>query len=62
MKLCEVIHATTKRSIIDIHAKKRRKSNPKKSKTTALTSNIDVFGGMVGYDDPGSETGSINPV
>jgi len=38
-------------------AKRRKKSNPKKSKTTKMNSFIDTFGGMAGYSTPDT-TGS----
>jgi hypothetical protein len=45
---------------IKIKAKKKKKNNPTKSKTTKLGSFIDVFGGMANYPDTTS-AGSINP-
>lgn len=50
MKLCEVMQtANDKRIEIIFRAVKKKKNNPKKSKTTKLDSFIDTFGGMAGY-------------
>ncbi len=38
-------------------AKRRKKNNPKKSKTTKMNSFIDTFGGLAGYSTPDT-TGS----
>ena len=59
MKVCEVL-ASDKLISVMFKAIKRKKNNPKKSKTTKLDSFIDVFGGMAGYDSP-SGKGSVNP-
>jgi len=57
--LCEV-SAEDKIILVKIGAAKKRKNNPKKSKTTKMNSFIDVFGGMVGTPAPGSD-GSVDP-
>ena len=48
MKVCEVL-ANDKLVGVMFKAIKRKKNNPKKSKTTKIGSFIDVFGGMAGY-------------
>ena len=60
MKLNEVISADDKSKVMAIKAKRRKKNNPKPSKTTKLNSFIDVFGGMSGYDSP-EQKGTVNP-
>lgn len=55
MKIYEVL-ASDKMVPIMLSAKKRKKNNPKRSKTTRLGSFIDMFGGMAGYP-PASNTG-----
>ncbi len=53
MKLCEVMQsAEDKKTEIMFTATKKKKNNPKKSKTTKIGSFIDVFGGMAGYQTP----------
>ena len=59
MKVNEVL-AADKLIGVKFKAKKKKKNNPKASKTTRFNSFIDVFGGMAGYDKPGSG-GSVNP-
>ncbi len=51
MKVDEVI-GTDKLIQVMFKAMKKKKNNPKKSKTTASNSFIDVFGGLAGYDNP----------
>ena len=60
MKILEIFSATDKRTLIKLHARKRKKKNPIESKTTSLGSFIDVFGGMAGYDST-SQAGTVNP-
>jgi len=60
MKVCDIF-VENKANLIKIRAKIRKKNNPIPSKTTKLSSFIDVFGGMAGYDDPSKERG-VNPI
>jgi len=59
MKINEVL-ADDKLTIVKLKATKKKKNNPKKSKTTKIGSFIDVFGGMSGIGAPGSG-GDVNP-
>lgn len=53
MKLCEVMQsAKDKRTEVMFRAVKKKKNNPKESKTTRLGSFIDTFGGMDNYQNP----------
>ncbi len=52
MKVYEVL-AQDKLTGVMFKAIKKKKNNPKKSKTTEIGSFIDVFGGLAGYDTPG---------
>ncbi len=56
MKVCEVL-GSDKFIQTMFMAKRRKKNNPKKSKTTKMNSFIDTFGGMAGYSTPDT-TGS----
>ena len=60
MKLLEILSAEDKKIKSYLHALRRKKNNPKKSKTTSKDSFIDTTGGMVYYETPGS-AGSVNP-
>jgi len=61
MKLCEVMQSPEdKLTAVKFKAAKKKKNNPKASKTTKAGSFIDVFSGMAGYDSPGGK-GSVNP-
>ena len=60
MRVDEVLAADDKLTVVKLGALKKKKNNPVKSKTTKLNSFIDVFGGMAGISEPGSN-GSINP-
>jgi len=60
MKVDEVLAADDKLTLVKFKATKKKKNNPIKSKTTKMNSFIDVFGSMVGYNEPRTK-GSINP-
>jgi len=61
MKLCEVMLSPEDKAMeVKFHAKRKKKNNPVKSKTTKMNSFLDVFGGMAGYSSPGGG-GSVNP-
>jgi hypothetical protein len=63
MKVNEILNETSasdKLTLVNFKALKKKKNNPKKSKTTRKNTFIDVFGGMAGLDAPGGG-GSINP-
>lgn len=60
MKVCEVL-ASDKLISVMFKAIKRKKNNPKKSKTTKLGSFIDVFGGMAGYATSDSDGQGYKP-
>lgn len=60
MILSEIFSSSDKRTLIALHAKKRKKQNPIESKTTSKNSFIDVFGGMVGYSTV-DQSGSVSP-
>lgn len=50
MKLCEVMLSPEDKAMeVKFHAKRKKKNNPIKSKTTKMNSFLDVFGGMAGY-------------
>ncbi len=51
MKINEVL-PDDRLTLVNIKALKKKKNNPKPSKTTKMNSFIDVFGGMAGYDSP----------
>lgn len=54
MKLCEVMQsAKDKKTEVMFKSAKKKKNNPKESKTTKLGSFIDTFGGMGGYPTGG---------
>lgn len=59
MILSEVLTAGDKMTLVNIKASKKKKTNPKASKTTKLGSFIDMFGGIAGYPGPGDD-GSVN--
>lgn len=58
MILSEVLAAGDKMTLVNIKAAKKKKQNPKKSKTTKLGSFIDIFGGIAGYPGLGDD-GSV---
>jgi len=51
VKVNEVL-ADDKLTLVNIIALRKKKNNPKPSKTTKMNSFIDVFGGMAGYGQP----------
>lgn len=59
MKVNEVL-AADKLTLVKFKALKKKKSNPKASKTTRMNTFIDVFGGMAGLDGTDG-AGSVNP-
>lgn len=61
MKVRDIIPDDRDYRIVNVvnHLKKKKKANPKKSRTGSLTNFIDVFGGIGGYDNPNTP---VNPV
>ncbi len=51
MKVNEIL-TKSKLDLVKIIAHKKKKNNPIPSKTTKLTSFIDIFGGIGGYPSP----------
>jgi len=61
MKVCEIMLSPEDKAMeVQFIARRKKKNNPKESKTTKMNSFIDVFGGMAGYSSTRSR-GSINP-
>ncbi len=60
MKINEVL-PDDRLTLVNIKALKKKKNNPKPSKTTKMNSFIDVFGGMAGYGGPDKEGTGFRP-
>lgn len=60
MKLKDISTLSKEEASLLFHLIKRRKNNPKQSKSSRMKSFIDMFGGMSGYNAPGG-SGSVSP-